>query len=93
MHAISKNVSPVPGSGGVEKLEWLGPEPYTMHCLHTPTGLKILLTTSPTHPNCDALLRKVYEVYSDYALKNPFHKSEMPVRSELFETKLLQIFN
>jgi len=28
----------------------------------------------------DILLKKVYEVYADFALKNPFYSLDMPVR-------------
>ena len=30
----------------------------------------------------DQLLDKLYELYSDYALKNPFYSLEMPIRKE-----------
>ena len=29
----------------------------------------------------DTFLRKCYEIYTDYALKNPFYSLEMPIRS------------
>ena len=32
----------------------------------------------------EIVLRKIYELYSDYVLKNPFYALEMPIRSELF---------
>ncbi len=31
-------------------------------------------------------LRKVYEFYSDYVLKNPFYEIDMPIRIKLFES-------
>lgn len=31
------------------------------------------------------MLRKLHELYADYALKNPFYSLEMPIRCELFE--------
>lgn len=36
----------------------------------------------------DILLRKIYELYADYALKNPFYSLEMPIRCDQFDTKL-----
>lgn len=33
----------------------------------------------------EILLRKLHELYADYALKNPFYSLEMPIRCELFE--------
>ena len=31
----------------------------------------------------DGFLRKIYELYADYALKNPFYSLEMPIRAGL----------
>lgn len=39
-------------------------------------------------PGLDQLLRKIYELYADYVLKNPFYSLEMPIRCELFDTNL-----
>jgi hypothetical protein len=89
VHAISSKVSPIAGSGGVETIEWHGSEPYNIHCLQTPTGLKILMTASPNHTGCEILLGRIYELYADYVMKNPFHTPEMPVRCELFDVNLL----
>ena len=36
----------------------------------------------------DQLLRKIYELYADFVLKNPFYSLEMPIRCELFDTNL-----
>lgn len=36
----------------------------------------------------EQLLRKIYELYADYVLKNPFYSLEMPIRCELFDTNL-----
>jgi trafficking protein particle complex subunit 4 len=35
------------------------------------------------------LLCRVYELYNNYVLKNPFYEVEMPVRCELFDTNLI----
>ncbi|OTF78762.1 hypothetical protein BLA29_014806, partial [Euroglyphus maynei] len=44
-----------------------------------------------TTANKDWLLRKIYELYSDYALKNPFYKLDMPIRCELFDLNIAQL--
>ena len=31
---------------------------------------------------------RVYDLYTDYVLKNPFYEMEMPVRCELFDVNL-----
>ena len=36
----------------------------------------------------DTTLRKIYELYADYVMKNPFYQMEMPVRCEAFDRKL-----
>ena len=38
----------------------------------------------------DALLKRIYEIYADFALKNPFYSLEMPIRCELFDENLKQ---
>src|SRR5689334_10298240 len=47
-------------------------------------GTKFLIVTDPSHQNVDSLVRKVYNLYSDYAMKNPFFTPEMPIRCEQF---------
>jgi len=39
----------------------------------------------------DILLKRIYEMYSDYVLKNPFYSLEMPIRCESFDTNLQQL--
>ena len=36
----------------------------------------------------DHLLHTIYDLYSDYVMKNPFYELEMPIRCELFEQNL-----
>jgi hypothetical protein len=87
VHAISSRVGP--GGGGVEVIEWGGEHPYTVNCLQSGTGVKILVTAEAGR-NCEGLLRKIYEIYADFVLKNPFHTMEMPIRCELFDFTLLK---
>ena len=37
------------------------------------------------------VLCRIYDLYTDYVLKNPFYEVEMPVRCELFDTNLFQV--
>lgn len=39
----------------------------------------------------EALLKVIYELYTDYVLKNPFYEMEMPIRCELFDLNLSQV--
>ncbi len=52
------------------------------------TGTKFVVVADPQATNLDQLLKKIYELYSDYALKNPFYSLDMPIRCDLFETSL-----
>lgn len=36
----------------------------------------------------DQLLKKIYELYADFVLKNPFYGNDMPIRCALFDTNL-----
>ena len=33
-------------------------------------------------------VRRIYDLYTDFVLKNPFYEVEMPIRCELFDTNL-----
>jgi len=47
-----------------------------------------MVIADPTHMGLEQLLKKMYELYADFALKNPFYSLEMPIRCELFDTNL-----
>lgn len=85
LFAIASQLSPEPKSSGIETLE---ADTFTLHCLQTLTGIKFIVITEPGLNNVDLLLKKIYELYADYALKNPFYALEMPIRCELFDQKL-----
>lgn len=44
------------------------------------SGIKFIVLADPRQTGIDGLLRKIYEIYSDFALKNPFYSLEMPIR-------------
>jgi hypothetical protein len=49
----------------------------------------------PTHPTphllCTQYTRRIYELYSDYVLKNPFYEVEQVIKCELFDEQLEQL--
>jgi len=45
-------------------------------------GIKFIVFTDPNRSSEELLLKKLYEIYSDYALKNPFYSLDMPIRYE-----------
>ncbi|KAJ8320309.1 hypothetical protein KUTeg_001896 [Tegillarca granosa] len=61
----------------------LSPEPHS-------SGLKFLVMADSRQTGVDILLKKLYEIYSDFALKNPFYSLDMPIRCDLFDTNLQQ---
>ena len=73
-------------SSGLEVLET---ENFRMQCFNTMTGTKFLLFTDTTQTNVDVTLRRIYDLYTDYVMKNPFYQLEMPVRCDIFDRKLL----
>ncbi|XP_021573337.1 trafficking protein particle complex subunit 4 isoform X3 [Carlito syrichta] len=85
LFAIGSQLSPEQGSSGIEMLET---DTFKLHCFQTLTGIKFVVLADPRQAGIDSLLRKIYEIYSDYALKNPFYSLEMPIRCELFDQNL-----
>ncbi|EGD96193.1 sybindin-like family protein [Trichophyton tonsurans CBS 112818] len=69
-------------------LEVLDTERFRLTCFQTVTGTKFLLFTDPLMPNVDSVIAKIYELYADYVMKNPFYQLEMPVRCESFDRHL-----
>lgn len=55
-------------------------------------GIKFVLLTSLAETTADMMLGKVYEVYADSVMKNPFHTPEMPIRSEGFDSRINTLF-
>lgn len=102
VHAITQRLNPVraplpaalpPGappsrpepSSGLEVMET---EHFRLQCFNTLTGTKFLVFTDTTQANVDVITRRIYELYADYVMKNPFYQLEMPVRCEMFDRKL-----
>mmetsp|Transcript_7716 Transcript_7716/g.13987 ORF Transcript_7716/g.13987 Transcript_7716/m.13987 type:complete len:152 (+) Transcript_7716:179-634(+) len=90
LHAIAAEAGPtkLPGNknssgadDGIEQIEGGG---LVLKCLQTRTGIKFVLTAEPGTPDLDTVLREIYVLYSDCALKDPFYELEMPIRCELF---------
>ena len=74
IHAISGRLSPVPGtSRGIEVLET---DTFTLQCLETATGYKFFTVADCSHPELDVLLQRIYTLFSDYVLKNPFYEND-----------------
>jgi len=88
LYAISVQLSPEHKSSGIQKLEV---DTFLLQCYQTNTGVKFIVIAEPRQSGLDGLLHKLYSVYSDYALKNPFYSLEMPIRAELFDQSVMSI--
>ena len=44
------------------------------------SGIKFIIISDTKQQKVEELLRKIYELYSDYVLKNPFYSLDMPIR-------------
>jgi len=43
-------------------------------------GIKFVVLSDPRQVGQDSFLKKLYEIYADYALKNPFYSIDMPIK-------------
>jgi hypothetical protein len=105
VHAITRNLVPPaavpqptpPAYPGLKNfparstgLEVLETSHFRMSCFQTTTGIKFLLLTEPAQANVDMIIKKCYELYADFVMKNPFYTLEMPIRCQKFDWSLDQ---
>ncbi|XP_034933635.1 trafficking protein particle complex subunit 4 [Chelonus insularis] len=88
LFAIASQLSPEPRCSGIEVLE---ADTFRLYCFQTLTGVKFMIVAEPSQAGMDILTKRVYELYADYALKNPFYSLDMPIRCELFDTHLVNL--
>ncbi|OWZ31793.1 protein transporter [Cryptococcus neoformans C23] len=95
IHAITARLTPSSpnqnqgsGSGSAGGLESFEAEGWGGKVFLTPTGTKFVLLHSLPQAGLDDLLKRIYEIYADTVMKNPFHTLEMPINSALFDEKL-----
>lgn len=50
-------------------------------------------TLNTDYEIAEDLLRKIYVVYSDYVMKNPFYSMDMPIKTELFDNKVKEVIS
>jgi hypothetical protein len=107
IHAITSRLSPMGSSSGAQVIEGEtlkisilltatgAPVRFELAMVVCNTscclGTKFVLLTSLAEPSADSTLQKVYEVYADAVMKNPFHTPEMPIRSEGFDTRITSL--
>ena len=77
--------APKPQPSGLQVLE---SALFTLTCFQTVSGTKFLLFAEPGQAGVEAVVARVYELWADYVMKNPFYSLENPVRCEAFERHL-----
>lgn len=83
LFTIAAQLSPVPKSSGIEILST---SQFRLHCFQSTTGVKfVLVGVASATVGIESLLRKIYELYADFALKNPFYSIDMPIRCQRFD--------
>lgn len=90
MCGISSQLSPQPVHhvGGMHVLR---ADTFDLYSYQTLTGTTFMMVTSPHHKDAMSLLKdRVYVLYCDYVLKNPFYEADQVIKSSLFDAKLLQ---
>ena len=65
-------------------------------CLNNKTmflfvGVKFFVIVDHKQTATEPLLYRIYELYTDYVLKNPFYLIDMPIRCELFDQNLKKV--
>lgn len=90
-----------PGSavnGNTSGLKSIETDKFSMFIFQTLTGVKFLLVTSPTEGDlnkgieaAENLLRRIYTLYADFVMKNPFYEVDMPIRVDLFDRKVAEL--
>ena len=61
---------------------------FRLYCFQTLTNLKFFVTADAASKDLDGFLRKVYELYADYVLKNPFYELDQVIKCDLFDLHL-----
>lgn len=75
---------------GIEVIEGDG---FKIQCFDTLTGIKIFVVhKDDLNIEMKTYLKKVYELYSDIILKNPFYDIDMPIRSVALNEQIEKLF-
>jgi trafficking protein particle complex subunit 4 len=95
LYSLSWQLSPIDKSSGIEYLET---DSFKLYCYHTLTGLKFItlidnVNNNNKELNIDLFLKKTYELYTDYALKNPFYLLDQPIQSDNFDNNLTKLID
>lgn len=82
IHALTSQISPVGTSSGVSKIET---SKFAFHVYQTLTGIKFIVVMDLRQFSPDVVISRIYQLYSDYVMKNPFYQLDMPIRCDQFD--------
>eukprot|EP00035_Acanthoeca_spectabilis_P023058 m.447414 g.447414 ORF g.447414 m.447414 type:complete len:148 (+) comp19512_c0_seq1:179-622(+) len=85
LSAIAGQLSPGTDNSGIQILE---SDTFKLQSFMSLTGMNFLVMASLDQTGVEQLLKKIYLLYADYVLKNPFYSLDMPIRCALFDKKL-----
>jgi len=88
LSAIAGQLSPGMDNSGMQTLE---ADTFKLHSFMPLTGMNFLMVADPTQTGMDGLLRRTYELYADFVLKNPFYTLEMPIRCSQFDKAMEEL--
>jgi len=88
LSAIAGQLSPGTDNSGIQLLE---SDTFKFHSFMSLTGMNFLVMASLDQTGVEHLLRKIYTLFADYVLKNPFYSIDMPIRCSLFDRKLADL--
>jgi len=77
-----------PNSRVNDGIESIVSDGIRIECFHALSGMKIFVLADPHTQNLQQFLSEIYNLFTDYVLKNPFHTIDMPIKSTLFAEKV-----
>lgn len=93
MNEVMKQLSLDRSHKFYDGISCISDDTFQMHCYHSLTGLKFIVSATPDTRNLQRLLKDIYGLYCDDVIKNPFHRLGQPIKSHKFKTHLAQIIH
>ncbi|CEO97742.1 Trafficking protein particle complex subunit [Plasmodiophora brassicae] len=72
-------------TGGIHTIQT---ERVKLRAMTTLTGVTFVVVAAANAPDLTEFLERLYRIYVDYALKNPFYELDMPIKCHLFDHHL-----
>lgn len=101
--STGKSLNPNTNKTGLQSIET---DHFNLYIQQSLTGIKFIIITSPLKTTAmsrgqlntelelvNYLFKQIYILYGDYVSKDPFQASDMPIKNQLFDTKLRELVN